>query len=163
MGAPVTRVGPETTVMAVAARIVPGAVPASVLAAFLDERYDQQLGRGDDKLGQLPRVELIPAGFAALDRAAVARHGRAFAELSGEEQDGLLTQAEKGEIPGPEGFDSKAWFKRTRGYLLLAYGSDPRGMVQMGFPGPSYKPGHTWLDREETKSRVERKPGYLEL
>jgi hypothetical protein len=35
--------------------------------------------------------------------------------------------------------------------------------VQMGFPGPSYKPGHVWLDRAETRARTQRKPGYLRL
>jgi Gluconate 2-dehydrogenase subunit 3 len=159
----VTRVGPESTIIAVAARLLPGAVPARALAAFLDENFDKQLGRADDKLGVMPRAELIPAGFAALDAAAQARHGRPFAELSQTEQDALLSEAERGQLPGPERFDSATWFKRTRGYLLLGFGSDPRGMVQMGFPGPSYKPGHTWLDPAETEARVKRRPGYLTL
>jgi Gluconate 2-dehydrogenase subunit 3 len=160
---PITRVGPEATVIAVVARLIPGAVPARALAVFLDETFDKQLGRADDKLGVMPRAELIPAGFLALEAAAQARHRRPFAELSEAEQDALLAEAEKGEVPGPQRFDSATWFKRTRGYLLLGFGSDPRGMVQMGFPGPSYKPGHTWLDTEETKARVKRRPGYLTL
>ncbi|HEV3479122.1 MAG TPA: hypothetical protein VG144_06700, partial [Gaiellaceae bacterium] len=78
-------------------------------------------------------------------------------------QDALLAQAERGELDAGEWFDSAAWFKRIRGKLLLGYGSDPRGMVQMGFPGPSYKPGHIWLDRGEVAARAKRKPGYLQL
>jgi hypothetical protein len=159
----VIRLGSEETIIAVAARLVPGDVPALALAVFLDEVFDKQLGRADDKQGVMPRAELIPAGFAALEGAAQSRFGRSFADLLDVEQDALLSDAETGRLPGPDGFDSKTWFKRTRGYLLLGFGSDPRGMVQMGFPGPSYRPGHTWLDTQETKARVERKPGYLTL
>jgi hypothetical protein len=36
-------------------------------------------------------------------------------------------------------------------------------MVEMGFPGPSYKPGYTWLSEGETDARVARKPGYQTL
>jgi hypothetical protein len=148
---------------AVAARLIPGQVPARALAAFLDWSYDRQLGRGDEQHGTMPTPELIPAGLDALDRHARTRHGRGFAELGEAEQDELLGLAEKGELKGPEGFDSTTWFKRTRGKLLLGFGADPRGMVEMGFPGPSYKPGHIWLDRGEVQARLKRKRGYLKL
>ena len=142
---------------AVAARLLAGsAVPPAALAAFLDQTYDRQLGRGDEQVGLMPTPELIPAGLDLL-------HSRNFAQLSESEQDELLAQAERGELEGGERFDSSVWFKRIRGKLLLGYGSDPRGMVQMGFPGPSYQPGHIWLDRGEVLARVKRKPGYLHL
>jgi hypothetical protein len=160
------RLGPRrgAVATAVAARLVPSdAVPAPALAAFLDWSFDRQLGRGDEAAGVLPTPELIPAGLDALDAAARERDGRDFVELDGERQDALLAEAERGELEGGERFDSAIWFKRTRGKLLLGYGSDPRGMVEMGFPGPSYKPGHIWLDRGEVLARVRRKRGYLEL
>jgi Gluconate 2-dehydrogenase subunit 3 len=148
---------------AVARRLLPGDVPAHALAAFLDWSYDRQLGRGDEAHGTMPTPELIPAGLDVLDEEARRRHGRGFAALEDAQQDELLRQAEKGELEGPRGFDSTTWFKRTRGKLLLGFGTDPRGMVQMGYPGPSYKPGHIWLDRGEVLARVKRKRGYLEL
>ena len=157
------RVGDEAIVTAVAARLVPGLVPPKALAAFLDEAFDQRLGRGDDQAGVMPREELIPAGFVALDDAAKQRHGLPFRELPPERQDELLALADRGEIAGPERFDAAVWFKRTREFLLLGYGTDPRGMVQMGFPGPSYQPGHVWLDEGEVRARDRRKLGYLEL
>lgn len=142
---------------AVAARILPGsAVPPEALAAFLDETYDRQLGRGDEKVGVMPTPELIPAGLGLLAE-------RNFAQLDGAQQDELLAQAERGDLQGGERFDSRVWFQRIRGKLLLGYGSDPRGMVQMGYPGPSYQPGHIWLDRGEVAARAKRKPGYLRL
>jgi Gluconate 2-dehydrogenase subunit 3 len=159
----VRRVGEPDTVVAVAARLVPGAVPARALAAFVDEVFDQQKGRGDEQLGLLPRSELMPAGFRALDDAAQTAHRTGFAELGGIEQDDLLARAERGDIEGPEGFDSATWFRRVRELLLLGYGSDPRGMVQMGFPGPSYTPGHLWLDVDEVAARERRLLGYKTL
>ncbi len=77
----------------------------------------------------------------------------------------VLGAAERGELElaGSETFDSSVWFKRTRGKFVLGYGSDPRGMVEMGFPGPSYRPGHIWLDRGEVQARTRRRRGYLQL
>lgn len=49
---------------------------------------------------------------------------------------------------------------RLREKLLLGYGSDPRGMVEMGFPGPSYETGHVWLGPGEVRARTLRRPGY---
>jgi len=142
---------------AVAARLVPGsAVPPEALAAFLDETYDRQLGRGDERVGTMPTPELIPAGLDLLGQ-------RGFTRLTESEQDGLLAAAERGELHGGERFESSVWFRRIRGKFLLGYGSDPRAMVQMGYPGPSYRPGHIWLDRGEVAARVKRKPGYLRL
>jgi hypothetical protein len=178
------RLGPErgAVAAAVAARLIPSAaVPAMALAAFLDWSFDRRLGRGDEAAGVMATPDLIPAGLDALELVARDRHGLGFAELDAERQDALLAEAERGDLPGPETpgsgvmerlvdavtaeprFDSSVWFKRTRGKLLLGYGSDPRGMVEMGFPGPSYKPGHIWLDRGEVLARVRRRRGYLEL
>jgi Gluconate 2-dehydrogenase subunit 3 len=161
--APVERVGEEALVIAVASRSVPGAVPAAVLATFLDETFDSQLGRGDERVGIMPRGELIPAGFRILEEEARRRRGSSFADLPAAEQDGLLADAEAGRLEGPEGFDAGEWFRRVRDLLLLGYGSDPRGMVEMGFPGPSYAKGHVWLGEAEVARRAERARGHEEL
>lgn len=145
---------------AAAERILPGAVPPAALAAFLDESFDRPLGRGDERDGVMPTPALIPAGLDALDHEATRRHGAGFAGLRAAEQDALLAAAEQGELPGPERFDSRTWFLRLRGKLLLGYGSDPRGMVEMGFPGPSYRTGHVWLGSGEVRARTLRRPGY---
>jgi hypothetical protein len=160
---PIERVGDEALVVAVASRSVPGAVPAAVLAAFLDETFDAQLGRGDERVGVMPRGELIPVGFRVLEEEARRRQGSSFADLPAADQDGLLADAEAGRLEGPEGFDAGEWFRRVRDLLLLGYGSDPRGMVEMGFPGPSYAKGHVWLGEAEVARRAERAPGHEEL
>jgi Gluconate 2-dehydrogenase subunit 3 len=162
-GGTVARLGDADVVEAFVARVLPGEVPSRALAVFLDEHFDRQLGRGDERKGLLARDRLTPTGFRVLDDAARARHQRGFAELSPQQQDELLAQAEDGKLDGPEGFDSSQWFKRSAQLLMLGYGSDPRGMVEMGYPGPPYKPGHIWLDRREVRSRAQRKRGYRTL
>lgn len=158
----VERVGDPATVVAVMERLLPGAdVPASVLAAFVDQNYDRQLGRGDERAGILPRAQLIPLGFAILDRCAP---GASFGSLNAQAADDLLRRAEEGSLPiTHDGFDSKIWFSRLRDLVLMGFGSDPRGMVQMGYPGPSYKTGHVWLTQGEIDARMRRIPGYQEL
>jgi hypothetical protein len=160
---PVERAGDEATVVAVAARLVPGAVPSPALAAFLDRHFDRQLGRGDEREDVMPRAELVPAGFRVLEEESGRRHGVAFAELTDEQQDALLADAEGGRLQGPERFDAGEWFRRVRDVLLLGYGSDPRGMVEMGFPGPSYESGHVWLGVAEVARRAARAPGHETL
>lgn len=159
----VERVGDEAVVTAVAGRILPGAVPARDLAAFVDAWFDAQLGRGDERLGLMPRAELIPAGFRAVDAESRARHGTGFADLPHAEQDRLLADAEAGMLHGEPGFDATEWLVRVRDLLLLAYGSDPRGMVEMGFPGPSYAKGHVWLGPAEVARRASHAPGSEEF
>jgi hypothetical protein len=156
----VTRLGHQQTIVAFVERLLPGSrVPAPVIAAFMDEHFDEPLGRADERAGLLPRCELFPAGFCVLDAAA----GGSFWSLEATRQDELIGRMEAGSVPGPAGFDSAVWFKRIRDIALLAFGSDPRGMVQMGYPGPPYKPGHLWLSKAEIASRTKRRPGYLSL
>ena len=149
---------------AVARRLLPGsAVPDEALASFLDATFDRQLGRGDERAGVLPTGSLLPVGLDRIDEYAKRLYAQGFADLPESDQDALLREAERGELEAGEDFDWTVWFKRLRGKLLLGYGSDPRGMVQMGFPGPSYRSGHVWLGRGEVIGRTKRRPGYLEL
>jgi len=156
----VQRLGRQPTVIAFVEQLLPGAaVPSGVLAQFLDEHFTEPMGRSDEKADVMVRTELTITGFAQLDKAA----GGDFSSLTAERQRDLLSRAERGELKGPPGFDSATWFKRLRDLVLLGYGADPRGMVQMGYPGPAYQPGHLWLDSGEVQARSKRKPGYLEL
>lgn len=154
---------PAATTVAVMARLLPRTIPPAALAAFVDEFFDRQLGRCNETAGLLPRDQLIPLGFSLLDDTASGQHGARFADLADDQQDTLLAAAERGEIAGPDGFDSSTWFQLVRNLALLALGSDPRGMVFMGYPGPSYRPGHVWLDEGEVAARAARRRGYLQL
>jgi hypothetical protein len=153
-GGAVSRVGSASALNAVINCIVPGsAVPAGVIAEFVDANFDRQMGRGDERLRTLPRAELIPAGLALLEAAN-------FAAMSTGDQRDMLARAEHGGLPGPDGFDSALWFTRLRELVLLAYASDPRGMTEMGFPGPSYKPGYVWLRWGGADARAKKRPGH---
>ncbi|GAB2653928.1 gluconate 2-dehydrogenase subunit 3 family protein [Kribbella swartbergensis] len=154
---------PAAALVAVVARLVPGTIPPEALAAFIDDRFDQQLGRADDKAGLAPRAELIPAGLRLLDEQARGLAGVSFAELDETAQDDLLRRAERGRLQTPDRFDWSVWFRRIRALALLGLGSDPRGMVFMGFPGPSYRSGYVWLDEQEVAARAARRRGYLWL
>jgi hypothetical protein len=154
---------PAATTVAVMARLLPDTVPPEALAAFVDEQFDRQLGRADERDGLLPRGELLPLGLRLLEDTAQGTYGRPFADLDGAAQDELLAQAERAELASAAGFDWSVWLRRLRALALLGLGSDPRGMVLMGFPGPSYRPGHIWLDEGEVAARVERRRGYLWL
>lgn len=154
---------PRETTVALVGRLLPGAVPPEALAAFVDESFDRQLGRSDDRDGLPPRGELLPLGLHLLDSAAVAEHGQPFWRLDGSSQDALLDRAEQGQLDAPQGFDWSVWFRRVRALAMLGFGSDPRGMVFMGFPGPSYRSGHVWLDEGEVAARAQRRRGYLWL
>jgi hypothetical protein len=154
---------PAATTIAVMGRLLPETVPAEALAAFVDQHFDAQLGRADDKDGLLPRGELIPLGLRLLEEIAAREHRKPFTELDGAAQDALLARAERGELKPRTGFDWSEWLRRLRALALLGLGSDPRGMVLMGFPGPSYQPGHLWLDEPEVAARADRRRGYLWL
>ncbi len=155
--AQVLRLGEPATVVAFVEHVLPGsAVPAEVIAGFIESAFDRPMGRGDERSGVLPRAELIPMGFRVLETAGE----RPFAGLPREQQAAVLQRAERGQVAGPPGFDSGLWFRRTRDLALLGYTSDPRGMVQMGYPGPSYRPGYVWLAYGGPEARNRRKPGH---
>lgn len=154
---------PEGTTVAVMERLLPGTVPPKGLAVFVDEYFDRQVGMANETVGLLPRQELVPRGFEVLDEASRQRHGQPFADIAGDRQDELLSEAEQGQLAGGGGFDSSTWFQLVRFLALLGLGSDPRGMVFMGYPGPSYQPGHLWLDEGEVAARAARRRGYLTL
>src|SRR4051812_15930252 len=94
---PVSRLGRQETVFAFVERLLPGAaVPAWVVAKFIDEHLDEPMGRSDEKAALMPRAELAMTGFRQLDEAA----GGDFAKVASEQQRELLTRAEKGELAG---------------------------------------------------------------
>ena len=92
-------------------------------------------------------VEEYRLGFAGLDRAAHERAGMAFADLTVGEQDRLVAELERGELPHWQSKAQRAFFERLRGHLQEglfadpAYGGnrDKRGWRVLGHPG-------VWLD-----------------
>ncbi len=82
------------------------------------------------------------AGLAALDRYARSSRGRPFAELSADDQDGVLTDVERGAADGFTG-TSTAFFAMVRAHTLQGTFCDPFyggnasfvGWDLVGYPG----------------------------
>ncbi|MGH9559164.1 MAG: gluconate 2-dehydrogenase subunit 3 family protein [Bryobacteraceae bacterium] len=91
----------------------------------------------DSSLGDFlaPEKPAFLAGIDAMDADAKRAHGAAFADLSADQQDALLVQAEK---------NSRPFFERVRRLTLEGMFSDPhyggnqdfRGWDLIRYPGP---------------------------
>ncbi len=88
-------------------------------------------------------IPMYRTGIAALDSASHARHGRAFAGISSDEQDQLLADLERGEIQGWIVPAQSEFFELVRAHLQEGLFSDPAyggnrdklGWRTLGHPG----------------------------
>lgn len=100
---------------------------------------------------QGPQSPLTPAqryraGLAALDKVTAQQYGKAFVELSGEQQDQVLTALEKGKLDLGESIVSKEFFELLLQNVREGFLADPiyggnKGMASwkmIGFPGARY-------------------------
>jgi Gluconate 2-dehydrogenase subunit 3 len=80
--------------------------------------------------------------LAALDRDATERHGRGFAECSGEQRDALIQAVQDlGAKKWHEMPADRVWSLWTR-YACTAFYSHPVAWNEIGFPGPAYPRGY---------------------
>jgi len=145
--------GPEwATADALCRRIVPqpGEDDSVSLVALLDAKLLANHGGGFREAGMPYMREAWRKALFALDEEARTRHdGRAFAELSDELQDALLSAMQAGEISGERwtGIDAKTFFARR--VLVdvppLFYGH-PKGWNEIGFGGPASPRGYVRLE-----------------
>jgi gluconate 2-dehydrogenase gamma chain len=114
----------------------PGAAEAGAVA-FIDR---QLATRQKQDLG------FWRAGIAGLDATARRRHGKPFAELSGETQLALLQSIEKGEGEKADWGEVEPgdFFRRLRQYTMMGFYGDPRhggnrnrvAWAMIGMPDP---------------------------
>jgi gluconate 2-dehydrogenase gamma chain len=126
---------------AVGERILPGSAEAGG-TGFLDQSL-----AGDDADAK----PTILGGLTALDGAARLRHGLAFVELSGAEQDDLLAIVESGSIDAwpAEAPPPRAFFQAIRRQTIVGLLADPSyggnrhhaGWKLAGYPGPLHHVG----------------------
>ena len=110
----------------------PGALPAGAV------EYVGQALAGDDAV----HLPAYVAGLSSLDATARTRHGAAFAELAGDQQDALLSELEHG-----------AFFELVRRHVLEGMFGDPSyggnrnraGWELLGYPGPQA----VWTESEQ--------------
>jgi len=147
---------------AAVARLIPaddtglGAKEAGV-AVFIDRQLAGAWGSGDHLYRHAPFLagtpqqgyqlaftpaEMFRLGFAKLDEAARKAHGAAFADLTPEQQDGLLAEAEHGKLDFGV-LPSAAFFGALLDATMEGFFSDPMyggnrdkiGWKLVGFPG----------------------------
>ena len=134
----------------------PGAKEAGV-AVFIDLQLAGAWGNGDQLYRQPPFLagtpqqgyqlaftpaEMFRLGFAKLDEAARSAQGTAFADLTPEQQDGLLAQAEHGQLDFGV-LPSGAFFAALLDATMEGFFADPIyggnrakiGWKLVGFPG----------------------------
>jgi len=134
----------------------PGAKEAGV-AVFIDRQLASAWGSGDHLYRHPPFLtgtaqqgyqlaftpaEMFRLGLAKLDEAARKTHGAAFADLTPEEQDALLADAEHGKLDFG-GLPSGAFFAALLDATMEGFFSDPIyggnrdkiGWKLVGFPG----------------------------
>lgn len=126
---------------AVGERILPGAAEAGTVG-FLD----QALATDDAEA-----KPTILGGLAALEGVARLRHGLAFVELSGAEQDRLLAAVETGRVDEwpAEAPPARAFFQAIRRQTIVGFLADPSyggnrryaGWKLAGYPGPLHHVG----------------------
>ena len=134
----------------------PGAIEAGV-PEFIDRHMQSGYAAGDiwylqgpyieagpefGYQGKLPPRDIIRVGIAGVSAWCQKEFGKAFSDLSPQEQDAVLKKLESGEIK-TEGVPSKVFFTHLHNETLYGFCSDPqyggnKGMVGwklVGYPG----------------------------
>lgn len=153
------------TVKALAARIIaqPDDRPTVPLAAMLDQKLYADKGDGwrDARLPKLRDAWRL--GLAALDAESRAEHDCAFADLTGSQQDALLTSMQHGDLQGSAwmGMPSDLFFSnRVLHDICTDYYSHPYGWSEIGFGGPANPRGYVRLykNRRDSWEAIEETP-----
>ncbi|MGI8840584.1 MAG: gluconate 2-dehydrogenase subunit 3 family protein [Caulobacteraceae bacterium] len=154
------------TLEALCDRILPQPTdrPPVPIAALLDAKLYDGATEGFT-IGPVPHdPEAWRIGLAALDAEARAAHGKAFHELAADQEDALLTRAQRGELAGAtwHGMPSDLFFgKRVLGDIPAAYYAHPTAWNEIGFGGPASPRGYVRmaLDRRDPWEAAEAAPG----
>lgn len=146
----------QPTLRAVLERLLPG-VPANIdLVSFVDAHADQALGRGDRRNGLPPTPDLFVVGLTAL-----ADDG--FADMSEPEQREIIRSLRHGAEYGELGVYAKEFIDRLLEKALQGYLAHPDTWVRIGFNGPAYPEGYSWIDPAEVAARHQKKAGWDRL
>ena len=158
------------TLTALCARIVPqprDRVRPAPLAAMVDEKMFKDAGDGFRDARLPPMGQAWRRGLKAIEAEAKARHGRSFHDLTGPEQDGLLTAIQKGYASQPDWADMppELFFRnRVLRDVVGAYYAWPDAWSEIGFGGPAAPRGYVRMDfdRRDPWEAAEARPGEEE-
>jgi hypothetical protein len=139
---------------AAAARIIPqpdrdDPIPVT---PFIDDRLARGIGDGYRFEDMPPEDQAWRIGLAALDAEARELRGLGFPELSPEEQDEVLTRAQRGEVM------TDAWGSMPPGRFFIHhlvdtvarfYYAHPDAWSEIGFGGPASPRGYVRLTKRD--------------
>lgn len=146
----------EAALRALIERLLPGAPESIDLAAFVDAHADDPIGRGDRPPGLPPNAELLRSGLRALA-------DRGFARGAPDEQDRLISRMRRGEADDDLGLPAKEFVDRLLVRALAGYLAHPDTWERIGFNGPAYPEGYSWIGRTGAARRHEKFPGAARL
>ena len=137
--------------------------PPVPLAAFVDQKMADGALDGYRYATLPPQGEAWRRGLAALDEASHAEHGRGFADLTAEAQDGLLRRMQCGDLTRPAwgGMPCQQFFAhRIIPDITHAYYAHPVAWNEIGFGGPASPRGYVrmGLDRRDPWEAIEVNP-----
>lgn len=146
----------EHVLRAVLDLLLPGVPPAIDLAAFVDANTGLPLGRGDRPEGTPAEPELFRDGLGALAAAG-------FTEMGEDDQRALIGRMRRGEADDELGVPAKVSIDRLLDKALTGYLAHPDTWVRIGFGGPAYPEGYSWIGPAEVIARHDKKPGWESL
>ncbi len=146
----------EPELRAFVARLLPG-VPESIdLSAFVDAHAEDPIGRGDRSPGLPANAALLRLGLRALLR-------QGFSRLAEDEQNELIGRMRRGEADQELGLPAKEFIDRLLVKALAGYLAHPDTWERIGFNGPAYPEGYSWIGRTGVARRHEKFPGATRL
>jgi hypothetical protein len=146
----------EEQLRALIARLLPGVPTGIDLAAFVDAHAEDALGRGDRSPGLPPPEELFRRGLQTLA-------DRGFAQLTAAEQDRMIGRMRNGRADEELGFPAKEFVDRLLVKALAGYLAHPDTWERIGFNGPAYPTGYSWITTRAVARRHEDFPGASRL
>ncbi len=146
----------EAELRALIGRLLPG-VPAEIdLAGFVDAHDDDPIGRGDRSPGLPPIPDLFRLGLEAL-------RDFGFARMPAEEQDRLISRMRRGQADEELRLAAKEFVDRLLVKALAGYLAHPDTWERIGFNGPAYPNGYSWITPTAVARRHEGFPGASRL
>jgi hypothetical protein len=146
----------EPELRALVARLLPGVSDSIDLAAFVDARAGDPIGRGDRSPGLPPIPDLFRLGLQAL-------HDRGFARSPAEEQDRLIDRMRRGQADEEFRLPAKEFVDRLLVKALAGYLAHPDTWERIGFNGPAFPDGYAWITPTAVARRHEGFPGASRL
>lgn len=128
---------------------------------FLDAAIERPLRPGE-YAGLLPAGDLIRVGLIGVQEAALLRYGRAFVDLSVEQQDAVVAALQEGAVIGEiwRRIPAQEFLEQLLMKALSGYCTHPLAWGRMGYLGVSCADLRAWLRRHPGPPR-RRKTGTV--